>query len=40
MNGTRITEAVLFVEARIPKETPHATEMPSVIVILRSVRNV
>jgi hypothetical protein len=40
MKGTSIIEAVLFVEANIPKDTPQATEIARVRVILRRVLKV
>jgi len=40
MKGVRISDAVLFVAARIPKETPHRIEIKSVIVIREIVLKV
>lgn len=40
MKGVRIREASLFDAASMPKETPQATEINSVIAILRTVLTV
>jgi len=40
MNGVRMIDATLFVAASMPNETPHTTEMTSVIAILEIVLNV
>jgi hypothetical protein len=40
MKGVRIIEAALFVAASIPKETPHATDIKSVITIRKTVLKV
>jgi hypothetical protein len=37
MKGVRINDAHLFVAANMPKETPHATEIKSVITIRETV---
>jgi len=40
MKGVRTSDAHLFVAANMPKETPQATEIKSVIMILETVLNV
>jgi hypothetical protein len=40
MNGVRISDAHLFVAANMPKETPHTTEIKSVIIIRETVLKV
>jgi hypothetical protein len=40
MKGVRIRDAHLFVAANMPKETPHATEIKSVITIRETVLKV
>jgi hypothetical protein len=40
MKGVRISDAHLFVAANMPKETPHATEIKSVITMRETVLKV
>ena len=40
INGVRMSEAILFVAASIPKDTPQSTEIESVITIRATVLNV
>jgi hypothetical protein len=40
MKGVRISDAHLFVAANMPKETPHTTEIKSVITIRETVLKV
>jgi hypothetical protein len=40
INGVKMSEAILFVAASIPKDTPQSTEIKSVITIRATVLNV